>query len=72
MLSTHTVQTPEATITITWNLWPVTETHVENEGRATVLRIGRMEIVVDPDAAPRRDHEVVEEVEVRPTAVVEG
>ena len=49
MMNLHTVQTPEAAVTISWDLYPVGKLHVETEGSATIIRIGRIEILVDPN-----------------------
>jgi hypothetical protein len=48
MLSLHTVQTTEGAVTITSGLPPVTEPYVETEGAATAIRVGRLEILIDP------------------------
>ena len=50
-MNIQTIQTPDGAVIITSDLYPVTRPHVETEGRATVIRVGRLEIVVDPDAA---------------------
>ena len=50
MQSIHTIPTPEGAVTITWGDLPaVPEPSIETEGRATVIRVGRLEILVDPE-----------------------
>ena len=45
----QTFQTPEALVTLTSGLPVAPEPSMETEGSATVIRIGGLEIVVDPD-----------------------
>ena len=48
-MNIQTIQTPEATVTVTTGLPAVSKAHLETEGNTTVLRVGGLEIVVDPD-----------------------
>jgi hypothetical protein len=45
----QSVLTPEGTVIITSDLPPVTEPSIFAEGPATVVRIGPLEIVIDPE-----------------------
>jgi hypothetical protein len=45
----QSVLTPEGTVTITSDLPPVAEPSIYTEGPTTILRVGRLEIVIDPE-----------------------
>jgi hypothetical protein len=50
MQSVYEVPTPEGLVTITWgDLPPVAEPFIETEGSATVIRVGGIEIILDPE-----------------------